>query len=159
MNTPDTDVKDFEEERLIQTNPITPDTRPVSATKATYEEAREAGESLLKLANGDTPDTEMESVEMMATNLWAIIYEGLIKDGVKFPKNFDGIGAAYGGYARIIEALEKERTSRDTYWKERVRKEVEGMRKNENNLGFELKDKWKAEAHNQALDTLLDNLK
>lgn len=89
MNTPDTDVKDFEEEGLIQTNPI-------------------------------TPDTEWESVELMATNLWAIIYEGLIKDGVKFPNNFDGIGAAYGGYARIIEALEKERTSRDTYWKERV---------------------------------------
>ena len=50
-------------------------------------------------------------------------------------------------------------SSRDTYWKERVKKEVEGMKKNENNLGFELKDKWKAEAHNQALDTLLDNLK
>ena len=61
-------------------------------------------------------------------------------------------------------------STRDTYWKERVRKEVEGIRKKGNNgegLPFENSpeiygnarmEAWK-NGHNQALDTLLDNLK
>ena len=93
----------------------TPDTEELD------EDHNQADADALKVLN--TPDTEWESVELAATNLWAIIYEGLMKDGVKFPNNFNGIGAAYGGYARIIEAFGKERSSRDTYWKERVRKE------------------------------------
>ena len=43
--------------------------------------------------------------EERATETWSLIYSGLVKDGVKFPNNFDGIGAAYGGYARLIEAF------------------------------------------------------
>ena len=43
--------------------------------------------------------------EERATETWSLIYRGLVKDGVKFPNNFDGIGAAYGGYARLIEAF------------------------------------------------------
>lgn len=46
-----------------------------------------------------------DRIEERATEIWAIIYSGLVKDGVKFPNNFDGIGAAYGGYTRLIEAL------------------------------------------------------
>lgn len=52
-----------------------------------------------------TPKTNEQTVEEMASDIWAIIYSGLVKQGVKFPDNFDGIGAAYGGYARLIEAL------------------------------------------------------
>ena len=60
-------------------------------------------------------------------------------------------------------------TYRDTYWKERVRKEVEAIRKPEREEPNEMADmkKWEVwdrltdedEIYNQALDTLLDNLK
>lgn len=43
-------------------------------------------------------------------------------------------------------------TSRDTYWKERVRKEVEGMK-------GRYKDCENGEMWDEALNTLLDNLK
>ncbi len=50
--------------------------------------------------------------------------------------------------------------SRDTYWKEMVRKEVEGMKKHESHIG--IGGLYTAQVQmevNQALDTLLDNLK
>lgn len=53
--------------------------------------------------------TTLKTVEEVATDLWAIQHSGLVKDGVKFPNNFDGIGAAYGGYARIIESITQDR--------------------------------------------------
>ncbi len=58
--------------------------------------------------------TKLKTVEEVATETWALIYEGLMKDKVKFPNNFDGIGAAYGGYARIIEAITQDRQSLHT---------------------------------------------
>ncbi len=60
-------------------------------------------------------------MELVATYTWATIYEGLIKDGVKFPKNFDGIGASYGAYARIIEALETYGNARELEGVEKVK--------------------------------------
>ena len=59
-------------------------------------------------------------------------------------------------------------TYRDTYWKERVKKEVEAIRKPEREEPNEMADmkKWEVwdrltdedEIYNQALDTLLENL-
>lgn len=65
-----------------------------------------------------------KSNEDLASEVWVIIHSGLVKDGVKFPNNFDGIGAAYGGYVRLIEALtlkyeEKEEAVREAYSKGR----------------------------------------
>ena len=53
-------------------------------------------------------------------------------------------------------------SSHTTYWKERVRKEVEGIRKPETTFLKEGDETWDYShiiAHNLALDTLLDNLK
>ena len=55
-------------------------------------------------------------------------------------------------------------TSRDAYWKEVVRKEVEGMRMTRIQWAGTTDEQKNAllaifDAHNQALDTLLDNLK
>ena len=142
----------------------TPDTEENAYSRG-YKQGRFDAD-MDRLNKTPTPDTEWESVELAATNLWAIIYEGLMKDGVKFPNNFNGIGAAYGGYARIIEAFGKERSSRDTYWKERVRKEVEGMKRKitfngSDESGFiQYGQVIDSDCeYNQALDTLLDNLK
>ena len=41
------------------------------------------------------------------TVLWANVYETLIKHKVKFPKNFDGIGAAYNGLCAIADTLKE----------------------------------------------------
>ncbi len=72
---------------------------------------------------------------------------------------------------KIVEALllfheEKVRDERDTYWKERVRKEVEGMKQSEthedhcdgycNESACYLPDR---RTSNRTLDKLLDNLK
>jgi len=43
----------------------------------------------------------------LATAIWANVYRSLIKDKVKFPKNFNGIGAAYGGLCEIQKTLEE----------------------------------------------------
>ena len=63
----------------------------------------------------------------------------------------------------VLEFVESLLTSRDTYWKERVRKEVEGMKKEEpKHAGYSRVDASMysfARGFNQALDTLLDNLK
>ena len=66
-----------------------------------------------------------------------------------------------GERRRIIEQIREER---DTYWKERVRKEVEGLKfvprigrdKNGKIISYTSPIE---EGHNNALDTLLDNLK
>jgi hypothetical protein len=55
----------------------------------------------------------MKSNEDLASEVWALIHSGLVKDGVKFPNNFDGIGAAYGGCARLIEAFEDKDKERE----------------------------------------------
>jgi len=72
---------------------------------------------------------------------------------------------------KIVEALllsheEKVRDERDTYWKERVRKEVEGMKRKitfngSDESGFiQYGQVIDSDCeYNQALDTLLDNLK
>jgi len=64
----------------------------------------------------------------------------------------------------VIDYADSLRTSRDTYWKERVRKEVEGMRMTRIQWAGTTDEQKNAllaifDAHNQALDTLLDNLK
>lgn len=43
----------------------------------------------------------------LATELWAEVYEILIERKVKFPKDFDGVGAAYAGLCAIQEVLKK----------------------------------------------------
>ena len=43
----------------------------------------------------------------LATAIWAKVYESLIKDGVKFPKNFNGIGACYEGLCVIDDVLKE----------------------------------------------------
>ena len=68
----------------------------------------------------------------------------------------------------IVRIFQNTLTSRDTYWKERVRKEVEGMRKTktfpQHLNGWDGKTTYferlsDGDIHfNQALDTLLDNL-
>ena len=41
------------------------------------------------------------------TALWAEVYKSLIKDGIKFPNNFNGIGAAYRGLCAIDKVLKE----------------------------------------------------
>ncbi len=65
---------------------------------------------------------------------------------------------------RLQEKHEEALSSRDTYWKERVRKEVEGMRMTRIQWAGTTDEQKNAllaifDAHNQALDALLDNLK
>lgn len=43
----------------------------------------------------------------LSSAIWAKVYNNLIKDGVKFPKGFDGIGAAYGGLCAIDDVLKE----------------------------------------------------
>jgi len=49
----------------------------------------------------------------LATAIWAKVYESLIRDGVKFPKNFDGIGAAYGGLCAVDDVLKEYKVKHD----------------------------------------------
>ncbi len=58
-------------------------------------------------------------------------------------------------YALLGEFEDKIISSRDTYWKERVRKEVEKLKKSYSCSPLDDDE----EVWNQALDTLLDNLK
>ena len=51
-----------------------------------------------------------QTVQEVATNVWAEIYEALTKRGVVFPDNFDGIGAAYAGHTILANTLTQERT-------------------------------------------------
>ena len=51
-----------------------------------------------------------QTVQEVATNVWAEIYEALTKRGVVFPDNFDGVGAAYAGHTILANALTQERT-------------------------------------------------
>lgn len=44
--------------------------------------------------------------EHLATFFWTGMYENLTKHGVKFPENFDGVGAAYSGLMEIQRKLE-----------------------------------------------------
>ena len=48
-----------------------------------------------------------EIVKIEATQIWAAIHTSLMKDKVKFPKDFDGIGAAYGGYTVLGNELKR----------------------------------------------------
>jgi hypothetical protein len=41
------------------------------------------------------------------TAIWANVYEALIKHGVKFPKDFKGIGAAYSGLCAVDDTLKE----------------------------------------------------
>ena len=102
----------------------------------------------------NTPDTE-----------WS---EQIIDLGVQVNTVQDG-DANYREYTFNDAQLEAFTSSRDTYWKERVRKEVEGMRKTktfpQHLNGWDGKTTYferlsDGDIHfNQALDTLLDNLK
>lgn len=51
-----------------------------------------------------------QTVQEVATNVWAEIYEALTRRGVVFPDNFDGVGAAYAGHTILANALTQERT-------------------------------------------------
>lgn len=75
----------------------------------------------------------------------------------------------------VVSLMKEVRDARDTYWKERVRNEVEGMKKPtptthvctdigvtfvSDITGKEICVHWAfVEEHNKALDTLLDKLK
>ena len=63
--------------------------------------------------------------------------------------------------AKMTDYIATLLSSRDTYWKERVRKIAEGMKKNPNKEAEWYGDDagWEAQGWNNALDTLLDNLK
>lgn len=50
---------------------------------------------------------ERNSKIPLSTAIWANVYEELIKHGVKFPKNFKGIGAAYSGLCAIDKTLKE----------------------------------------------------
>lgn len=41
------------------------------------------------------------------TALWMIVYEELIKHGVKFPEGYDGVSAAYAGLCAIDDVLKE----------------------------------------------------
>ena len=101
----------------------------------------------------DTPDTEWEKV---AVKLWNI---ALDNDNRNARQEFRDV-------------LAQARTSRDTYWKERVRKEVEeilyeNLMKEDLSLEtikpemktWRLANEHTIDSVRQALDTLLDNLK
>ena len=95
----------------------------------------------------NTPDTEWEK-EINAHSAFPY----------KFPQDIDLV-IRTETVKQIVTTL---LTSRDTYWKERVRKEVEGMRRKfvtqpETYKGSDA-NVWR-EGYNDALDTLLDNLK
>ena len=93
----------------------------------------------------NTPDTEGEDYRIFTSRICEIA------------------GEHPAGWKLMIENAVKNRdSSHTTYWKERVRKEVEGIRKPETTFLKEGDETWDYShiiAHNLALDTLLDNLK
>ncbi len=101
----------------------------------------------------NTPDTEWESIEKIAEE----VFKKIQKNDIDVENGLEHSFARETLKHVIKEAL----SSRDTYWKERVRKEVEGMKKNSNKEAEWYGDDagWEAQGWNNALDTLLDNLK
>jgi len=65
-------------------------------------------ELLKKIAEGEIEKNKNKIP--IQTALWSKVYQSLIKDGVKFPKNFNGIGASYGGLTAICEVLQEYQT-------------------------------------------------
>jgi len=55
--------------------------------------------------------TKIPSVEERAGELWRCIKHDFEKEGIELPNSWNGIGMAYGGYARAIEALTADRTA------------------------------------------------
>lgn len=109
----------------------------------------------------NTPDTEWETANLHKE----LAYFDFLKD-TGMNNNPECDASLYDYLLGVVEGL---LSSRDTYWKERVRKEVEAIRKPEREEPNEMADmkKWEVwdrltdedEIYNQALDTLLDNLK
>lgn len=115
----------------------------------------------------NTPDTEKwvkEFDEEYAGCTFSQKVVGILAEAI-----YEGEHNEFGSDAshltkKMIQIHEQELTSRDTYWKERVRKEVEKIKMH--------KDKYQESSystyasycgdmnvHNHALDTLLANLK
>jgi len=135
---------------------------------ATMEEAIASAELSM-----DTPDTENRENSTSfgsGTNIYGDI-DTLIREMFSY---WDRIKESNPGsvasndvkdpITMVIDYADSLRTSRDTYWKERVRKEVEGMRMTRIQWAGTTDEQKNAllaifDAHNQALDTLLDNLK
>jgi len=155
MNTPDTReamrqpqqyTKEEEAKRNADMQPMnTPDTE-CGCTRTKYC-TKHFNESVHR--SHPTPDTEGSSVKEQVYNL--------VKE-VHIQKPFEDVT---GEPHYVTDQIMKIITSRDTYWKERVRKEVEGMRQSTVQHGHEDNDSRTCDmcGWNQALDTLLDNLK
>ncbi len=43
----------------------------------------------------------------LGSEIWRRVYESLMENKVKFPKDFNGIGAAYAAYSTIEEVLKE----------------------------------------------------
>ena len=56
----------------------------------------------------------MEKKIPLHTELWARIYEYLIKEGVKFPKGWNGVGVAYGGLCIVDKVLKEYKVNPPT---------------------------------------------
>ena len=73
-----------------------------------YEGEDKCAHEDCKICNPKTKKTKVHEHKLpLHTAIWAKVYESLIKDGVKFPKRFDGIGAAYGGLCAIDKVLKE----------------------------------------------------
>jgi hypothetical protein len=61
---------------------------------------------MLETIKKSVEETDKNKIPL-STAIWAEVYESLIKDGVKFPRNFDGIGASYGGWVTVEKVLKE----------------------------------------------------
>lgn len=114
----------------------------------------------------NTPDTEWETQDAILQDfkdkypLPSIGYDGSEQDFKERKIQYCLVKELiYRAVVSGKKSLKHLLSSRDTHWKERVRKEVEGMRRKEAHPPIpEIRgDSWRM-GYNQALDTLLENL-